>query len=259
VGKRPPFFQCLAAGTALRYARRKKPRSVRGRQLKWSGATWPEKERKRNGTERNGTSKGKGRPFSQVEEAGGAPDGVAHAAEVAALERAADAFHHRRRRGGAPRGHLVRRHHGLAVIVTVVGRGLQQLRFPAAPVRRRLHRLGPGRHGDGSRAVVRLRGALLLLSLRARDDGDGRGGRRPLVVVVGEQRGQPHAARGEVAGGRRGDRPPQAGGRGRRGGRRGRGGRAGGGGPDDVALVELQLLGAGVVGLLEQAEEAEGR
>lgn len=215
--------------------------------------------RERNGTERSETSKGKERPLSQVEEAGGAPHGVAHAPEVAALERAAGAFHHRRRRGGAPRGHLVRRHHGLAVVV----RGGLQLRFAAAPVRRG-HRLGPRRHGDGGRLVVRLRG---VLPLRARDGRDGRGG-RVRVVVVGEERGQAHAARcGEVAG-RRGDGPPEAGGgRGRRGGRGGggRGGRAGGGGggPDDVALVELQLLDAvgagGVVGLLEQAEEAEGR
>jgi hypothetical protein len=84
---------------------------------------------------------------------------------------------------------------------------------------------------------------------------------RGRVVVVGEERVQPHAAGGEVAG-RRGNRPPEAGGRERRGGREGRGGRAGG--SDDVALVELQRLdavglGAGVVGLLEQAEEAERR
>jgi hypothetical protein len=211
--------------------------------------------------ERNETSKGKERPFSQVEEAGGAPHGVAHAPEVASLECASGAFHDRRRRRSAPRGHLVRRHHGLAVVVLVV-RGMQ-LRFAAAPVRRR-HRLGPGRHGDGGRLVARARGVLLLW---ARGGRDGRGG-RVVVVGVGEERGQPHAAGGEVAG-RRGNRPPEAGGRGRsrgrRGGRggRGRGGRAAGG-PDDVALVELQLLdavglGAGVVGLLEQAEEAERR
>jgi hypothetical protein len=54
------------------------------------------------------TSKGQagraGHPSSQVEEAGGAPHGVAHAAEVAALERPPGAFHHGRGRRGRGRG-----------------------------------------------------------------------------------------------------------------------------------------------------------
>jgi hypothetical protein len=207
----------------------------------WSGLTLVGSERDERNLQRPA------RPSSQVEEAGGAPHGVAHAAEVAALERAPGTLHHRSRRGRAARGHLMRRHDRLAVVVI----GLQLSRRPP---------LGPGRDGDWSRLVERLRRGRAP-PLGSRRDGDGCSG----GVVVGEKRGQAGAGGEVMAGRRRRGGAAEAGGRGRRGRRRGgrgcRGRRGGGGGagrrPDDVALVEL--LDAVVVGLLEQAEEAERR
>jgi hypothetical protein len=142
-----------------------------------------------------------------VEEAGAAQDGVADAAEVAALERPPGALEHGAVRSGAARDDLVGRERGPLISAPAGLRPPPPPRLGRYPHRRRLRH--PGRRGGGGSGGPRALLLLLLLVLRERGEEP-----EPAGARAGSRgrraRGGPRRRRGRgrgSAGGRAGGGP----------------------------------------------------